>query len=162
MIQGSLETYPAEGRRQGFLDEVEPHPQIVVMSERPDCDWKREQAFEHMEAFLASHPPGSLDCVYAHNDRMAIGARTAAQGLGRAKEMIFIGADGLRDEGVKAVLDGELTATFARPGHGKEAIRYALKILAGEKVPKEVPLSTARITRQNAREWYDRLPPSGQ
>ena len=74
--------------------------------------------------------------------------------------MIFIGVDALRDEGVKAVMDGELAATFLYPTCGKEAIEVALKILAGEEVPNKKPLKTARITKANAQEWYDKLPPS--
>ena len=54
----------------------------------------------------------------------------------------FVGIDALPHEGVAYVKQGILDATFEYPTGGKEAIEVALKILNGEKVPKEIELSS--------------------
>ena len=96
-----------------------------------------------------------IDLVYGHNDPMAIGAYLAAKEADRDSEMKFLGIDALPgpEGGCQAVLDGQLSATFLYPNCGKEAIEYALKILNGENVQKNVTLETAKITIENATEY---------
>lgn len=157
MLQGNLGSTPAGDRREGFMDGIKDVPQIKIIA-KPDCQWKLELGRTRMENILQSNP--DIDCVYGHNDPMAIGARLAAKDVGRQDEMIFVGIDALRHEGVREVMEGNLSATFIYPTCGKDAIDYALKILGGEQVPKRITLSTARITPENAAEWYEKLPPS--
>ncbi|MGB9589201.1 MAG: hypothetical protein ACPL7O_13555, partial [Armatimonadota bacterium] len=89
--------------------------------------------------------------VYAHNDPSAHGAWKAAQmeGKGREKSIKFIGIDALPHEGVRYVKDGILSATFQYPTGGAEAIDIAMKILKGEKVPKNITLGTRIFTKDN-------------
>lgn len=157
MLQGNLGSTPAGDRASGFMDALKDHPEISIIA-KPDCQWKLEEALTRMENILQSNP--RIDCVYGHNDPMAIGARRAALAVGRADQMIFVGIDALRHEGVREVMDGNLSATFIYPTCGRDAIDYALKILGGEAVPKRITLETARITAENAAEWYQKLPPS--
>lgn len=157
MLQGNLGSTPAGDRASGFRQAIEGHPEIKIVAE-PDCQWKLELARSRMENILQSNQ--YIDCVYGHNDPMAIGARLAAKDIGRENDMIFVGIDALRHEGVREVMEGNLSATFIYPTCGKEAIEYAVKILEGEKVPKHVTLQTARVTPENAEEWYEKLPPS--
>jgi ribose transport system substrate-binding protein len=56
--------------------------------------------------------------------------------------MKFVGIDALPQEGVAYVRQGILDATFQYPTGGAEAIDAALKILQGEKVPKEITLGS--------------------
>jgi ribose transport system substrate-binding protein len=157
MLQGNLGSTPAGNRRDGFLKGIEGVSGIEIIA-KPDCQWKLEEARTRMENILQSNP--HIDCVYGHNDPMAIGARLAAADVGRENEMIFVGIDALRHEGVREVMEGNLSATFIYPTCGKEAIDTALKILRGEEVPKRITLPTARVTPENAEQWYEELPPS--
>jgi ribose transport system substrate-binding protein len=157
MLQGNLGSTPAGDRREGFLEGIKDVQQIKIIA-KPDCQWKLELARTRMENILQSNP--HIDCVYGHNDPMAIGARHAAKDVDREDGMIFVGIDALRHEGVREVMEGNLSATFIYPTCGKDAIDYALKILNGENLPKRVTLPTARITPENAAEWYQKLPPS--
>ena len=75
--------------------------------------------------------------------------------------MKFIGIDALWHEGIQAVIDGELDATFWYPTCGAEAIQNAMKILNGESVPKKITLPTALITKENAQEWMNKLKSAG-
>ena len=63
--------------------------------------------------------------------------------------MKFVGIDALPHEGQMYVRQGILSASFEYPTGGKEAIELALKILNGEKVPKEVTLPSRVFTRDN-------------
>ncbi len=66
--------------------------------------------------------------------------------------MIFVGIDALPQEGVQYVAKGIIDATFYYPTCGKEAIDTALKILAGEKVPKKITLGTKLYTKDNVQQ----------
>jgi ribose transport system substrate-binding protein len=92
----------------------------------------------------------SIDLVYGHNDPMAYGAYLAAKDAGREKDIKFLGVDGIPNEGVQWVNKGQLTATFLYATPGAEGVRQALKIVKGEKVPKNITLPTATIDKSNA------------
>ncbi|MGB3144779.1 MAG: helix-turn-helix domain-containing protein, partial [Maribacter sp.] len=93
-----------------------------------------------------------VDYVFAHNDRMAVGAWEVARELGLENEISFIGVDGLagNNGGIQAVKDGILKATILYPTGGDEAIKLALKILSNESIPKNNILSTTIINELNA------------
>ena len=72
--------------------------------------------------------------------------------------MKFVGIDALPQEGVAYVKQGILDATFQYPTGGAEAIQNALKILAGEKVPKEITLGSRLFTKDNVAAGGEPLP----
>jgi ribose transport system substrate-binding protein len=109
-----------------------------------------------MESALSRSP--KIDCVYAHNDPGAHGAYLAAKQAGREKEMIFVGIDALPQEGVAYVKEGILDATFQYPTGGAEAIDTALKILAGEKVPRKVTLGSRLFDKETVGQGGKELP----
>lgn len=153
-IRGLPGSPPAIERGEGFREAIAAFPGIEIIHD-PVANWLRSEAIDQMKTALQAHE--SIDLVYGHNDPMALGAFLAAKQVGREAEMKFIGIDALRDEGVRAVIDGQLDATFWYPTCGKEAIEYSAKILRGEDVPKRVELPTALITRENAEEWLEKL-----
>jgi ribose transport system substrate-binding protein len=109
--------------------------------------WLEPDARKEMESALARF--SKIDCVYAHNDPGAHGAWLAAKQAGREKEMLFVGIDALPHEGVAYVQQGILDASFQYPTGGAEAIDIALKILAGEQVPKEVTLGSRVFDKES-------------
>ena len=97
--------------------------------------------------------------MYAHNDPGAYGAYLAAKAAGREKDIIFVGIDGLPHEGMAYVEQGILDVTFEYPTGGREAIENALKILAGEEVPKHLVLPSRFYTKENLAnggEWLNK------
>jgi len=153
-IQGLPGSPPAIDRSEGFRAVIKEYPGIEIVHTIV-ADWLRPRAITQMEIVLRAQE--DIDLVYAHNDPMAIGAYLAAENVNREDDMLFVGIDALPDPsgGVKAVIDGKLSATFLYPTCGKEAIEYAVKILNGEDVPKKVTLETAVITKENAEKYYD-------
>jgi ribose transport system substrate-binding protein len=150
-VWGGFGTKPSADRSQGFHEVVDKEPGMKLVGKKMDCDWKSEKAQIYMQGVLKLNP--QIDLVYGHNDPMALGARAAAAEVGRAEKIKFLGIDALPKEGVKAVKDGELAATFLYPTPGAEGLRQALKVLTGESVEKKITLPTATITKENADEY---------
>jgi len=63
--------------------------------------------------------------------------------------MLFVGIDGLPQEGMAYVEQGILSVTFEYPTGGREAVQYALSILQGETVSKKVVLPSRFYTKEN-------------
>lgn len=155
-IWGNVGTPPAKDRHEGFVQGLkDSHADGVKIIATGYGDWKKDKGHDQMRQILAAQP--HIDLVYAHNDSMAMGAYLAASEVHREKEMKFVGIDGLPgpDGGPAEVKAGKLAATFLYPNCGKEAITYALQILHGQKVPKDVKLATATITPANADQFIN-------
>ena len=83
----------AEINRDGGAREIlSRYPDIHIVAD-PVANWIQAEAHDRMTEVLRVQP--KIDVVYGHNDPMAIGAYLAAKELGRDKEMIFTGVDGL-------------------------------------------------------------------
>ncbi len=148
-ITGLRSSTPAEERHQGFIDAISSYPGIDLLASE-DGAWQRERARQDMDGLMARYP--KFDVLYAHNDRMAAGAYEAALAVNRADEMNFIGTDALPGlgNGVESILAGELDASFIYPTAGDQVMQMAMKILNGQKVPRETTLRTSVVDRTNA------------
>ncbi len=151
-IWGLKGSTPAIERHEGFMEGIKDYPGIKIIYSQ-DGAWLREKGRSIMENALQRFD--NINLVFGQNDPMAMGAYLAAKNVGRAKDMYFIGIDGLSGPGggIQAVADGELNGTFIYPTGGKVAVQTALKILEGQKVPKDIPLPSVQITPQNAKEY---------
>lgn len=149
-LKGLMTSTPAVERHEGFMKGIKGSQIKIIFS--ADCHWLEPDAQREMASALSRFPePDAIDAVYAHNDPSAHGAYIAAknEGKGREKRIKFIGIDALPHEGIRYVKEGLLTATFQYPTGGAEAIEIALKILHGQKVPKNIILGTRVFTRDN-------------
>jgi ribose transport system substrate-binding protein len=149
-LKGLMTSTPAVERHEGFMKGIKGSQIKIIFS--ADCHWLEPDAQREMASALSRFPePDAIDAVYAHNDPSAHGAYIAAknEGKGREKRIKFIGIDALPHEGIRYVKEGLLTATFQYPTGGAEAIEIALKILRGQKVPKNIILGTRVFTRDN-------------
>ncbi len=151
-IWGLKGSTPAIERHDGFMEGIKNYPNIKIIYSQ-DGAWLREKGRTIMENALQRY--NNINLVFGQNDPMAIGAYLAAKNVGRAKSIYFIGIDGLPgpEGGIQAVANGQLSGTFIYPTGGKEAIQTAIKILKGEKVPKQITLSNYEITPKNAEEY---------
>jgi ribose transport system substrate-binding protein len=147
-LKGLMTSTPGQDRHSGFLEglELDTHPGLKIVF-TGEMEWLEPNARREMESALATNP--KIDLVYAHNDPGAHGAWLAARAAGRDREMRFVGIDALPQEGQQYVKQGILDATFLYPTGGAEAIDVALKVLAGETVPKKIVLGTRLFTKAN-------------
>ena len=151
MVAGGMGSTPAQERHRGFAEVLEAEAGVEWLVERQDGDWKQDRAYDLMSTALKAHP--EIDLVYAHNDPMAYGAYLAAKDAGREREIHFLGIDAIPEEGGEWVRQGFLTATFVYEPPGAEAIEQAVKLLAGEDIPRTITLETRIVDASNVAEY---------
>ena len=151
-LSGLYSSSPAIERQQGFDSVVATRPGLEIVAQA-HADWTEEGAFRVMDSLLSkSHP--QFDCLFAHNDRMAMGARRAAAKYGLDINSIqFCGIDAMPQNGggMRLVTDGTLFASYIYPTRGDEVIQLAMNILTKKDYKRENQLSSALVTRDNAR-----------
>lgn len=137
---------PAENRHKGFKAALESGGGNIVAS--APGNWFEDKGAHVADSMLRAHPEANF--IYAHNDRMAIGASEVARRMGRHNVRIA-GTDAAPEIGVKAVADSVIDVSFLYPTEGYRLIRTALSILKGEPYQKEtlIPASSA-VDRSNA------------
>ena len=148
-----------EINRDGGAKEIfAKYPEIKVVAE-PVADWIQARAKDRMTEVLRAQP--AIDVVYGHNDPMAIGAYLAAKELGRDKEMLFVGVDGLGGAagGIKKVMDGVLSATFVYPLCVDKAVEIGGRMLRepGFKPDKDYSIESVMVTPENAAKLYQQF-----
>ncbi len=149
---GLSSSSPAIERAEGFDSVVAVRPSIDIVA-KLHADWTEQGGFRVMDSLLRSPHP-DFDCLFAHNDRMAMGARRAAQQHGLDLRRIrFCGIDAMpqKGAGLELVKDGTLFASYIYPTRGDEVMRLAMNILEGKSYQRENRLSSALVTRDNAR-----------
>lgn len=145
-IYGLPGSTPADERHRGFLKELNAHGGKIVAG--APANWLMENSMEVADSMLRLHPEVNL--IFAHNDRMAIGASKIAKEKGRT-DIKIIGIDAAPQIGIKAVADGMIDATFLYPTEGHLIIREAIKILHGEPYDRELILPmTSAVDLSNA------------
>lgn len=139
-IYGLKGSTPAEGRHEGFVSEFEKNGGTLLTSVA--SNWNKEDAEAAVDSLLEIY--SDVDLIYAHNDRMAIGASEVARRHGR-RDIRIIGIDAAPNIGLKAVADSVIDATFLYPTEGHRLIQTALAILKNEPYKKEtiLPVSSA-------------------
>lgn len=148
-ITGLGGSSPAQKRHEGFIEEVDRIPNATLLASA-DGRWAWERAYELTDSLLRVYPQANM--IYAHNDGMGIGARKAIRehGLGESDIMI-IGIDGTPEEGIQAVADGVIDATFMYPTDGWRLVRAALAVLRGEPFDRnELIPPTSAVDSTNA------------
>ncbi|MBP3517416.1 MAG: substrate-binding domain-containing protein [Parabacteroides sp.] len=139
-IFGRKGSTPAEERHNGFAAVLTEGGGRLLAS--VPGNWNKEEAIPLVDSLLKIHTDVNL--IYAHNDRMAIGASEVAARHGRDSIRI-IGIDAAPNIGIQAVADKVIDATFLYPTEGHRLIQTALAILKGEPYQREVllPVSSA-------------------
>lgn len=149
---GLSSSSPAIERSQGFDSIAALRTNINVVG-KLHADWTEQGAFRVMDSLLTAQHP-SFDCVFAHNDRMAMGARKAAMKHGiDMDKMKFCGIDAMPQQGggMQLVANGTLLASYIYPTRGDEVMQLAVNILSGKKYNRDNRLSSALVTHDNAR-----------
>lgn len=137
-IFGLRGSTPAEDRHIGFTEDFTSHGGTIVGSAA--ADWRLEKAENIADSLLKAHP--EVDLIFAHNDRMAIGASNVARRMG-LNNIKIIGIDAAPAIGIQAVADKVIDATFLYPTEGHRLIRLSLDILKGVPFDKEIRLPTS-------------------
>ena len=147
-LTGTEKSSPAAERSAGFREGISGSGIRLVASE--DTEWSAASASGIMDSLLTAYP--SVKAVFAHNDRIALAARRAAEKRGR-DDIFIIGIDAMfgENQGVDMVYKGLLDASFVYPTGGDSLLRLAMKILKHEPFEKNTTLATVLVDSSNAR-----------
>ena len=149
---GLSSSSPAIERDAGF-DSVAAHRLNIDIVKKVYADWTEEGAYHVMDSLLSTPYP-AFNCLFAHNDRMAMGARRAVVKHGiDPKTIKLCGIDAMPQQGggMQLVAEGKLFASSIYPTRGDEVMRLAMKILTHKPYDRENRLSSALVTEANAR-----------
>lgn len=88
------------------------------------------------------------------NDPSALGAYSAVESAGLTDQIAVFGCDGSPDA-KKSIEEGGMAGTGAQSpiNIGKQCVEAANKIMAGEKVDKEIKVDTFLITKENVKDY---------
>ena len=149
---GLSSSSPAIERDAGFDSVAACQPNISIVK-KVYADWTEQGAYHVMDSLLSTPYP-AFNCLFAHNDRMAMGARRAVVKHGiDPKTIKFCGIDAMPQQGggMHLVSEGKLFASSIYPTRGDEVMRLAMKILTHKPYDRENRLSSALVTEANAR-----------
>ena len=150
-ICGLMSSSPAADRMWGFDKEAARHKNITIVG-HVESDWTEHDAYRKMDSLLSARHP-DFNCVYAHNDRMAAGARKAVMKHHiDMRGITFLGIDAIPQAGggMQMVSDGELLASYIYPTRGDKVMELAMNILENRAYKRENLLSSALVTSDNA------------
>ncbi|MBI1388231.1 MAG: substrate-binding domain-containing protein [bacterium] len=136
-----------DSRLRGFMEAVKAAPQLKVVASQP-ANAEREQGFNVFQNILQTHP--EVKALFCTNDMMALGAIQAIAQANRTGTISVIGFDAV-DEARDAIRRGDMTGSIAQSPHemGRLAVVNALKRIAGESIPAEIPVKIELITKDN-------------
>ncbi len=147
-ITGAEASTPAAERHKGFSEALKDSP---VRLHQIESDWTYDDAYDRFRRYLLAG--GKADVVFAHNDKMALAARKAAENVKRCESAVYIGVDALAGDGlgVDMVEKGILNASLMYPTGGDAVARLVMAVL--EDVPhlRNNVLVSDLVTQSNAR-----------
>jgi ribose transport system substrate-binding protein len=148
VIEGMAGVYAAVQRTAGFKETMKSNgAKFNVVASVPG-NWDRQLSYDVATNIIQQHP--DIVGFYCNNDGMALGVVEAVKAAGKLKQISVIGTDGISDA-YKSIKDGELTATVdSFPVlTGEVALEVALRLQAGQKLPRVVATPQALVTKDN-------------
>lgn len=147
-ITGEEGSSPAHERNEGFRRTISQISELKI-THTLKGDWEKASIETELSNLLDSIEPPKY--IFAHNDRMALGAWEVAKKKSLEDKIDIIGVDGLfgPNGGIQLVKDNILTATVLYPTGGMEAIKLAEDVLNHESIDKSNILKTVVIDSVN-------------
>ena len=148
VIEGMAGVYAAVQRTAGFKETIaKDGPKLSVVASVPG-NWDRQLSYDAATNIIQKTP--DIVGFYCNNDGRALGVVEAVKAAGKLKQIAVIGTDGISDA-YKSIKDGELTATVdSFPVlTGEVALEVALRLQAGQKLPRVVATPQALVTKDN-------------
>ena len=147
-ITGQEGSSPAFERSEGFRRTINQIPNLTI-SHTIKGDWEKASIEDELSNLLDSIETPKY--IFAHNDRMALGAWEVVKEKSLEDQISIIGVDGLfgPNGGIQLVKDRILSATVLYPTGGMEAIKLAEDLLSHESIEKRNILKTVIIDSVN-------------
>lgn len=144
-MSGPSDMSPAVQRHSGFSETMKQYPSIEY--HHVPGQWSYDNCKRIMQRWLKDGK--NVDIVFCHSDFVVFGAYEAAKEFHKEHDIRFLGIDGLPGEGIDAIQNGQLAASYIYPTHGEEVIALAVRILEGKPFERVNKLESFVITPQN-------------
>lgn len=144
-MSGPADMSPAVQRHSGFSETMKQYPSIEY--HHVPGQWSYDDCKRIMQRWLKDGK--IVDVVFCHSDFVVFGAYEAAKEFHKEHDIRFLGIDGLPGEGIDAIQNGQLAASYIYPTHGEEVIALAVRILEGKPFERVNNLKSFVITPQN-------------
>lgn len=144
-MSGPSDMSPAVQRHSGFSETMKQYPSIEY--HHVPGQWSYDDCKRIMQRWLKDGK--NVDVVFCHSDFVVFGAYEAAKEFHKEHDIRFLGIDGLPGEGIDAIQNGQLAASYIYPTHGEEVIALAVRILEGKPFERVNNLKSFVITPQN-------------
>ncbi|MEI6776685.1 MAG: sugar ABC transporter substrate-binding protein [Chloroflexales bacterium] len=143
VLEGIPTAQNAIDRTTGALKAFAENPKITVAAVET-AHWKIDEAFDVTKSLMKAHP--QVGAIFCANDMMALGTIQYLTEIGR-KDVLVAGYDALPDART-AIKDGRLLVTVDQQAsrQGYLGVKYAVQMLAGEKLPEETMVPIALVT----------------
>lgn len=147
-IMGLPGSSPAIERDRGFNDGLKKNKNINIVS-KIYGDWLGQNAENQLLKIKAQLQ--NINAVFAHNDVMAVAAKSVLDSLNLSQNVKIIGIDALpgKNGGLQMVADHIIDASLVYPTGGKEAINTAFQILNKDPFIRENILQSLVIDSTN-------------
>ena len=142
-------------RSEGFMNIIKEHSNYTILASQVG-NFSRTESQTAMENLIQSYGD-KINVVYAHSDDNGIGAINAikAAGLKPGEDIYVFGVDGTTD-GLQAIVDGEMTATYlCNPFYGDAIVDLVNRLEAGETFSDRVILEGKLYNIDNAQASLD-------
>ena len=148
VIEGMAGVYAAVQRTAGFKETIAKEGAAFSVVASVPGNWDRQLSYDAATNILQTNP--DIVGFYCNNDGMALGVVEAVKAAGKQADIAVIGTDGISDA-YKSIAAGELTATVdSFPVlTGEVALEVALRLQAGQKLPRVVATPQALVTKDN-------------
>ncbi|MGM0534391.1 MAG: substrate-binding domain-containing protein [Campylobacterota bacterium] len=146
MLEGVSGTTVTAQRTQGFMEVIDKHDDITVISR--SADFLRSEAIRVTEELMEQKV--EFDAIYSHSDSMLEGVRKVLDKT-KQKELLTVGIDYIAPA-KQAIIEETQDASFTYPTAGAEGIEAIVKMIRGKKVPKDIIIDPVMVTRENVHE----------
>lgn len=154
IVAGIAGDVTSQARMAGFKKGLGGKGKVVSTQ---NANWDRPTALTKATDMLRANP--HLAGFFVANDDMAIGVARAVANDHLAGKVKIVSVDGIPD-GLKAVADGQLTATVAQYPYamGKMGVEACRAVAAGKKLPANITAPVSLITKSDAKKAIKSAP----
>lgn len=147
ILQGVLGSTAELQRSEGCDKALAKNPGIKVVAKQ-SANWDETEGYKAAQNMLQANP--GIKAIFGESDAMGLGAAKAAKDAGR--DIIAVGIDGFPTM-IQAIKDGLTDATQAQVPYvmGQMAVKDAIKVIDGEKIPELQYQDTVLVTAENAK-----------
>lgn len=151
IIQGFPGSSPQINRDAGFLGVMQNYPAYEIFDSQT-ANWSTSDAMNVMESYMAKHP--EIDAIFSHFDLATLAAIQAAQGAGRADDIIFVSVDGTQGALDAIAAGGSFKMTSMQDFKTMAELQFAAALALlngdGDKIEKDTYMDTICIMQDNA------------